>query len=1075
MTFSFYLPFFMLLCYPFGNLFAQSPDIILGQSYLDSAKVNLDSSKYDLALSYGRQTLDIFRDILGEQDTTTANAYELLGSIWMKKGGYQKSIFNYQKALEVNLTVLGETHSKVADAFYGLGIAYNRQGEWDKALEYHRKALEIRRSAFPENHPDIADSFYEIGYAYDFKGDLDNGLTYYKKSLEGYLAAYGENHSRVALACNGVGIIYDFKNDYDQALEYYQKALDILLTAYVGRHLDLLASIYNNIGIIYRIKADYQKALKAHQNALQTRLSIWGEEHGDVAASYGNLASLYHSTGAWRKSLDYYQKALGIRRKVYGENHFRTASSYLGIGDMYFLKGNLDKALVFTEKGIKIKEVHLGEGHFRLAGDYKDLGMIYRDKGELDKASEYYQKALTINRATFGDQHFVTARMYDNFAEISQLKGELEKTLEYLQKALEIRKAIYKENNPELAKSYGNIGITYIKQHKLDEALAFLNQALATGPESTSDIATLYSLIGEVYFMKKEYKTAIEYDDKALEIIEGIRKRYVWAETKAFHISNYYSNFENAIHNIVETVDASPSQFDLEKAFTCAEKAKSNFLLEAVNTSRAESIAGIPDSLLQKEYDLSVEIAFYRKKQFEENQKGANKNDSLLHVYNDKLLYYRQAYESLIQQFERQYPKYYNLKYNTAVASAANLQKTLINDHQALIEYFVGEKAIYVFVITTDAFRVEKINRDFPLEKWVDSLRQGIYAYHFSADKSERLFDQTNALFVENAYRLYDKLIRPLGALPEKIILIPDDVLAYLPFEALLMEKPVENYQFQTHAYLGRAHQISYNFSATLWREMRDKKHTAFGLLAIAPFFPEEDKQFASAANYRREGLGPLLYNKEEALIIHEMLGGKVLTGREATAANFKQMAAAYNILHFATHAKADDEEVDYSFLAFAEEVDSLSYNKIFISDLYNMRLSADMVVLSACETGFGELQRGEGVISLARGFAYAGAKSIVSSLWSANDRSTAEIMKLFYEHLKTGLAKDEALQKAKFAYLDQQKDPLNAHPFYWATFIAAGDMAPIKWKKNFPWSMLLGGLLVAAAGGFFLWRRSQV
>ncbi|MCB0617025.1 MAG: CHAT domain-containing protein, partial [Phaeodactylibacter sp.] len=165
--------------------------------------------------------------------------------------------------------------------------------------------------------------------------------------------------------------------------------------------------------------------------------------------------------------------------------------------------------------------------------------------------------------------------------------------------------------------------------------------------------------------------------------------------------------------------------------------------------------------------------------------------------------------------------------------------------------------------------------------------------------------------------------------------------------------------------------------------------------------------------------------------------------GNDATRERFLADAPHYSIIHLATHAKANDEEGEYSYLAFTEIPDSLQNELLYAKDLYSLRLQAEMVVLSACESGVGELRRGEGVISLARGFSYAGAKSLVTTLWRVSDRESAVLMQLFYRQLKEGKPKDEALRVAKLQFIDQNNGA-RAHPFFWGAFILSGDMAPI-------------------------------
>ena len=184
--------------------------------------------------------------------------------------------------------------------------------------------------------------------------------------------------------------------------------------------------------------------------------------------------------------------------------------------------------------------------------------------------------------------------------------------------------------------------------------------------------------------------------------------------------------------------------------------------------------------------------------------------------------------------------------------------------------------------------------------------------------------------------------------------------------------------------------------------------------------------------------------DSEEVFKAQKLMRGDAVLDKKATKYAFESLVGDYRIVHLATHGKANDKIGDYCFLAFTEQKDSVQNELLYVRDIYNLRLNADLVVLSACETGIGELRRGEGVISLARAFAYAGAKSLVTTLWSVNDKSTLNIMEGFYRQLRKGAPKNQALWQAKLDYLAKSKSEM-AHPFFWAAFVPIGDINPIK------------------------------
>lgn len=1036
--------------------------------------IHQKKSKYSDALDFHEKALKIRLKTLSDDHLDIAKSYNHLGLLYWNTRDYQQAVKFYEKALAITIEALGDKHRRVATIYNNIGMIYWSEDYYDQALKYFQAALNITEAFLGADHPTAAAIQHNIGAVYSNQGKYDRALEFYFQALNTWEGVFGDKNPNVADAYSGIGDIYDDKGDYQKALQFYQRALDIRLDTLGNSDLEVAES-YFSIGICHWRIGKYLKALEHHQQALDIYLKLRDPNHPDIAYSYIGMGAVYLSMGDYDKALIYHQQALDIALDHKEGNRTLLATLYGNLGAILWEMGDFNQALEFHEKALEARQDIYGNHHPAVAGSYYNLGILYKDKEEFEKALEQHQRALDIRLRIFGEHHPSVADSYDHIGRIYGLKGNYYKALQLLQQALDIYSTTLNADHPSIASSHQNLGAIYEQKGNQEKALEFNQKALEillkTFRENDPKMATAYNQISSVYRKKSAYRTAVEFAEKAIGSMEQMRRQYASPETKKIHLASHHPIFENAIYTLKEAFD-STRRFNEQKTFIYSEKAKSNLLLEALNTTRAQSFGGIPDILLQREYNLRDRLAYYDKKRFEERQKETSQNDSLLTFYNHRLFNLRQSYEALIDTLEKDYPDYYRLKYQTEVISVPEVQRTL-KENQALIEYFAGDSTLYAFVITPEDFLLKKIDRDFPLRDWVRELRQGLYSYHYTRDhypKEERgaLYRRHCDLYVENATRLYDKLIRPLGVLPEKLIIIPDGYLSYLPFEILLSDKPMRSADFRSHPYLVRRHQISYNFSATLWQWMKDRKNRARkGMLVIAPSFTGTKDPYKAIVEGWRD-LGPLPYSTLEADTILQLLNGQLLAGPEATADKFRSVAADYRFLHFATHAKLNDSNIDYSFLAFSETTDSSDQEKISIRDLYELQLRADMVVLSACETGVGELRRGEGLISLARGFAYAGAKSLVTSLWSVNDKSTAEIMIDFYRQLKKGKAKDEALQIAKLNYLKKKRDVNAIDPFFWAGFVAIGDMAPV-YGGNFSWWLgLLVVLSIAALIGFF-------
>jgi CHAT domain-containing protein len=292
---------------------------------------------------------------------------------------------------------------------------------------------------------------------------------------------------------------------------------------------------------------------------------------------------------------------------------------------------------------------------------------------------------------------------------------------------------------------------------------------------------------------------------------------------------------------------------------------------------------------------------------------------------------------------------------------------------------------------------------------------------------------------------------------------------------------------YSTLPYLIKDYQMVYNYSATLFLEHKQKdvpaEEAAVTFLGFAPDFGEslsgraESKQTAVSGEKAvlPVSLRPLKGAKEEVKNIATLFRGNYFLDSTATKYRFRKEAPYYSILHLATHALVNDSLPAYSGLAFAKQGKQEDSRFLYAYELYNLKLKADLVVLSACNTGYGKIQKGEGVMSLARGFAYAGCPTIVVSLWPAVDKPTASIMQRFYRGIHEGLTKDEALHHAKLQYL-KTSDARLANPYLWANLVLIGDSAPLHQSSSSPffWLAILIAGLLSTIGVRMLWNKTR-
>jgi CHAT domain-containing protein len=288
------------------------------------------------------------------------------------------------------------------------------------------------------------------------------------------------------------------------------------------------------------------------------------------------------------------------------------------------------------------------------------------------------------------------------------------------------------------------------------------------------------------------------------------------------------------------------------------------------------------------------------------------------------------------------------------------------------------------------------------------------------------------------SFNLYNKLLATsmVKQSHKNLIIVSDGLLNYIPFSSLSTNGENE--------YLIEKHAVSYVNSATLLKQLSENEGVNNDVLAFAPSF--ETSSF--------NPLMSLPNNQTEANNILNYFPGKTLTNKEATLHNFNLESEDYGLLHFATHAILNDETPEYSYLAF--QPNKTNTNLLYVSDLYNLNLNTNLVTLSACESGIGNLKRGEGFMSLARGFYFSGASSICSTLWKINDASALKIMNVFYENLSKGKTKNLALQQAQVSFIKENKENALVHPYYWSGFVISGNTMAIANSANWMWYLFM-------------------
>jgi CHAT domain-containing protein len=465
----------------------------------------------------------------------------------------------------------------------------------------------------------------------------------------------------------------------------------------------------------------------------------------------------------------------------------------------------------------------------------------------------------------------------------------------------------------------------------------------------------------------------------------------------------------------------------LRKMFEYSEQFKANTLQSSLNHQKALKAVKIPPVYIMQEQRLRMDILRWKKKISEQPTQAAQLQDSLFE--------YNRQYEELIAAIETNYPQYVALKYSYKIAQLKEIQQKL-PPKSVLLEYSLGNKASYLFIMTNAEVKVVNLANRKRLQPLLD-------AYYHVLEGEKRLPE-----FVGASYQLYEAMFKPAEAYikGKKQLIIIAPSLESTPFEAIVSQLPsaheLKAQRFDQLAYLVRQYQISYHYSATLWlRNLGQKTLKQPSLLAFAPFSTGKAQVLS---NTTRQMSDSLPESGIEVKRIFEMFRQKKLSAQaylsaSATKTRFLQKAPRYDIVHLASHSEANTQNAHLAKIKFADRKSNTNKfsSALYSNEVYNLQLNTDLLVLSSCESGVGKLAKGEGVLSLARSFLYAGARNIVFSLWEVNDTYTRKLMVAFYKEMLAGKSYRAALQAAQQTNL--LADPF-LHPKHWAGFVMVGE-----------------------------------
>ncbi len=832
-----------------------------------------------------------------------------------------------------------------------------------------------------------------------------------------------------------------------------------------------------------------KKAILHTKKAAEIKQKITNIAPKSLIKTLFNLSFFNNRDNNFFESIDIYSKIIEINKDMN-----KSLYSYIGLGKIYNNIGDLHKglqsfssAIAYAKKDVKYNN-RLIEGYLGRIDTYSLMGYEkYSDfiKADIEKINIILSKT-EINK--FAVKHYKNR--------IHHIEGNrLLKTKNYKKANHNFHKAIKGlsiNDSLNLAKGYNSLGLSFLHLKEIDSSKFYLQKSILHASKFTWP----YENMGDLYLTQQKftkallaYQKAIDYavfnnkesaydDLVAIEELEIATDKYYLLGhliQKANGWVSYYHHDQNKDHlrqalrtfkvadHLVDIIRFESTEYksklfwreqgaslymkavetcyllDLpEDAYYFMEKNKALLLLEDITNEQAKENSKLPVVLAKREFELKQAI------HFSENELNIAKNNpkDSLQFLKDQIYRHKRIYERFVDSISQAYPKYAANKKKITVLPYKTFRTKYISDQELVLQYIFNKNQGYGLLTSSNKSIFFEIDQVAQLQQSIQIIQK----------QSSNWFSDQEQLsgYHKNAHVVFKRLVPQVvfeAIKGKKITIVPDHTLQQLSFDTLVTSE-------QDHSYLIKDTEIRYIYSVSYLdrndKVLRDPKYSFMG---IAP------------VTFSSKDLGDLTLSKEEVTSITDLLNGNALLEEKATKSNFIDTIYQYKVIHLSTHA--DIGTITTPWIALRD-------SKLSLNEIYATKNQSDMVVLSACKTSLGKLQEGEGIMSLARGFFHSGAKSVVSSLWATNDKSSKELMIDFYKELDKGLTKSAALRNAKLNYINSHTGS-ELSPFYWGSLILIGDNTSLSLSSNFfdrYWGAVLLATVILLLVMFFFLKR---
>jgi len=1044
------------------------------------------AGNHPVAESLYHESLRMRQAAYGDRHESVARSYDELAQVVKNQGRYDEAEAFYRQGLAIKQSLYTTVHYQIYRSYNELALLARHQGKYDEAIAHYRQAADILTVLSGADDPRVALALRNIARVYEHQGKFTEQEPLLLRALEIWTAAHGMNHERVAMCLIGLADVRRYQGRFRESDSLLILAEGIQNAVLKPDDLDM-AYRYDTRGKLFLDQGRYVEAETSYRRAMEVWEKAFWPDNVGVAAGLHNLASICMYQGRYREAEELLNRALPLWKRQFGREHTKVSRALLDLSEVYASQHRYREAEDVCRQSLDIAGREFGTHHSRYADCRERLAEIQLARRNVVEADAGLHEVLQIRRNELGADHPAVAATMVGLAEVCEVAGDHAGAETYLRKSLGLLRRVLGDAHPDVAAVQHQLAGICVSRGNDAEAEGLLLDALRSleqvlGPEHP-DVAGVAQSLARLYGKRSDFDHSLQYYHRFIRLRQGFIE-YVFPFSSETQKLRWIHKYPLLDHSLLSLALRCGEERAVTLALEMVEKGKAA-VVDAVMAERRTAMCSLDNRLsgtLASHGNMCSRLA---------NMVLAGSGELSGEAYRDSLRTMYRAVDSLEAELSRACADFEDVlasaRFRTVDLVAAMPDRTVLWEYLRYVPYSFSslEASIdddpasrYLAFVLDDEGHTALVDLGDALliDSLVEAVRAGVDAAAVqvhspvAAEAEHRLADQTHSL--------YQLLCEPLLARSSgrsRILIAPDGILNLLPFDILAVDDStyvVERFDIsylscgrdllrfsKTHAHGDYAAVLAdpdYDFrdTTTMSLPLQDASGPTDGNAV----YRGTTTRFSRLRFSRREGISLARAIREATnLTVDERYGS------EASETYLKSLATPPTVLHLSTHGLFNREMPDsldevYRTPLIRSAIALAGANRVgnggsadghgmedgiltaFEASGLNL-LGTDLVSLSVCEAGVGDIVRGEGVFGLRRAFQHAGARSILMSLWNVPDRETSLLIERFYEEWLGGTSRRAALRTASLAVLQQVRDQRGCgHPLFWGGFILVGD-----------------------------------